>query len=156
MEEIAWYHGNGYNGLWSWEVWEYTTSKSLIDGSMEKKAELAASLFKAIPKKAIKSQTLAHTLHNRAWVSNISGALTVQVLVDYLLVWDLVEGVVLQQDVPDQNQWKLTQSSCYSSKSAYSAFFMGSVKFGSLKGIWKSWAPLKGKFFIWLVKNNSC
>jgi hypothetical protein len=39
----------------------------------------------------------------------------------------------------------------YSSKSAYEAFFLGSIKFGPWRKIWKTWAPPRCKFFIWLV-----
>jgi hypothetical protein len=35
-------------------------------------------------------------------------------------------------------------------KSAYGAFFLGSIKFGPWRKIWKTWAP-RCKFFIWLV-----
>jgi hypothetical protein len=31
----------------------------------------------------------------------IKGALTVDVLHDYLLIWDMVDGVTLRQGVPD-------------------------------------------------------
>lgn len=79
-------------------------------------AEVALSLFKVIPKRAIKSRIVVQALLNQAWVSDIRAALTVRALADYLLVWDLVGGVVLQQDVPDQHWWKLTQSGCYSSR----------------------------------------
>ncbi|WVZ84633.1 hypothetical protein U9M48_031641 [Paspalum notatum var. saurae] len=41
-------------------------------------------------------------------------------------------------------------------KSAYNAFFLGSVKFAPWKRIWKSWAPLRCKFFVWLAVKNRC
>lgn len=40
-------------------------------------------------------------------------------------------------------------------KSAYSAFF-GSIQSASHKQIWKAWAPLKCKFFVWLALQNRC
>jgi hypothetical protein len=71
-------------------------------------AEMAPNLFRAVPKR------------------------TVQVLFEYLQVWDFVEEVVLQPDAPDQFRWKLTQDGCYSSKSVYEAFFVGSMPLPSL------------------------
>lgn len=114
-------------------------------------AELAPSLIKAVSKRAVKGRTVALGLLNRSWVSDITGALTVQLLLEFLLIWDLVDGLVLQPDVPDQHRWKLTKDGYYSSKSAYAAFFEGSTKFGPWRRIWKSWAPLRCKFFMWLA-----
>jgi hypothetical protein len=88
------------------------------------------TLFKSVPRRITKVRTVAHALLNRGWVSDIIGALTVQLLIAFLPIWDLVDGMVLQPDVPDQHRWKLTQSGNYISKSAYSAFFEGSIKFG--------------------------
>jgi hypothetical protein len=49
--------------------------------------------------------------------------------------------------VPDQ---------LYSSKSAYASFLFGTIKFGSWRKRWKSWAPPRCKFSIWLVFHNRC
>lgn len=66
----------------------------------------------------------------------------------------MVDSLVLQQEVPDQYKWKLTHTGSYSSKLAYAAFFVGTIKFGPWRRIWKSWAPPRCKFFIWLVFLN--
>jgi hypothetical protein len=42
-------------------------------------AELAPNLLRAIPKKVVKNRTVAQALHNRSWVRDIRGALSVQV-----------------------------------------------------------------------------
>ena len=119
-------------------------------------AEVAPNLFRTVSKRTAKRRTVAQALQNRRWVGDIKGARTVQVLVEYLHVWDLVDGTVLQQDVEDQYKWKLTPSGSYSSKSAYLAFFVGTSRFSPWRRIWKSWAPLRCKFFIWLVLHNRC
>jgi len=54
-------------------------------------------------------------------------------LEDYLNIWDLVEGLTLQQEIPDRFRWKLTQSGTYTSKSAYTAFFVETIKFAPWK-----------------------
>jgi hypothetical protein len=92
----------------------------------------------------------------RTWVADIRGALSVQVLIEYPVIWDLVDDMPLQQGVSDQHHWKFTQSGIYSSKSAYSMFFLDSVSFNGWKNIWKGWAPLKYMFFLWLAKNHRC
>jgi len=44
---------------------------------------------------------VSQALSNRCWVSDIKGALTVQVLIEYLHIWELLEGVIIQPDTPD-------------------------------------------------------
>ncbi|WVZ80019.1 hypothetical protein U9M48_027537 [Paspalum notatum var. saurae] len=73
-------------------------------------ADLAPNLFSTIPKKAVQQRTVSQALDNRKWVTDIRGALTVQVLSEYLMVWDLVDGLELQPDIPDQHRWKLSTS----------------------------------------------
>ena len=82
---------------------------------------------------------------------DIEGALTVVVLVEYLQVWDLVDGLILQPGVLDQHCGKLTQSRVYSSKSAYATFF-GCLWLGfwELLLLPKSQKPTKG------VETRSC
>ena len=117
-------------------------------------SEIAPNLFRNVPKRIAKSRTVAQALHNRSWVQDIKGPRTVEVLLEYFRIWDMVDGFVLQPESPDQYRWKFTQDGTYSSKSAYAAFFEGSIKFGPWRRIWKTWAPPRCKFFIWLVVHN--
>jgi hypothetical protein len=114
------------------------------------------NLFLLIPKRVRRQRTVAQGLQNPRRVSDIRGALTVQVIVEYLQLWNLVDNLVLHQGTPYQHTWRLSKHGVYSSKSAYDAFFIGTVKFGPWKRIWKTWAPLKCKFFIWLAVKNRC
>lgn len=116
----------------------------------------APSLFQLIPNRAKRHRTMAQGLQNHSWISDISGALSVQVLVEYLQLWNLFDNLALQQEVPDQHVWRLTNHGDYTSKSAYEAFFTGTIKFGPWRRIWKSWAPLKCKFIVWLAIKNRC
>jgi len=90
----------------------------------------------------------------RGWVADIKGALTVQVLIEFLKVWELVDGIVLHPNARDHFSWKFSSSDQYSSKSAYNTMFIGSIKFPAWRRIWKTWAPANYKFFIWLAINN--
>ena len=73
-------------------------------------AELAPNLMQLIPERVAKCRTVAQALHNSSWMADIKGALTVQILIEYLLIWDQVDGIFLQSDVQDQYRWKFSQS----------------------------------------------
>jgi hypothetical protein len=51
---------------------------------------------------------------------------------------------------------KFCASGNYSASSAYKALFQGSIGFEPAERVWKSWAPRKCKFFIWLVEHDRC
>jgi hypothetical protein len=93
---------------------------------------------------------------NRAWVSDIQGALTVGVVVEYLHLWDLLTDLELQPEVEDSYVWRLDSGWQYSAKSAYEGFFVGSTHFGPWERIWKTWVPAKCRFFLWQVAHNRC
>jgi hypothetical protein len=57
--------------------------------------ELAPNMIKAIPKRTINRRTVSQALLNQYWVNDIRGALSVQLLVEYLYIWDQMEGVAL-------------------------------------------------------------
>lgn len=78
---------------------------------------------------------------------DINEALTVQVLVEYLLFWNQMDDMILQQDVQDRHCWKLIASEEFSSKSANVAFFVGTIKFAPWRRVWETWGPLRCKFF---------
>jgi hypothetical protein len=71
-------------------------------------AEIAPNLFKSVLKRTAK-RTVAQALHNRSWVQDIKGARTVEVLLEFLHIWDMVDGFILQPEIPDRYRWKLTQ-----------------------------------------------
>ena len=139
-------------------VGDGTSTRFWIDRWLQGKtlAEWAPNLVSVIPAKIAKTRTVSQALSNRRWVEDIQGALTVQVITEYLLVWDLVDGIMLQPDIPDQHRWKLSSSGSYSCKSAYNSMFTGIIGFAPWKRVWKSWAPPNCRFFVWLAINNKC
>jgi len=95
-------------------------------------------------------------LNNRTWVSDIRGALTVQVLIEYINLWELLSNVELQPDVEDTHIWTFSTTGQYTTKSAYEALFIGAIQFGPWERIWPSWAPSKCKFFLWTAAHKRC
>jgi hypothetical protein len=68
----------------------------------------------------------------------------------------MLEHVVLQPGTTDTHIWRLSSSGTYSTRSTYKALFQGAIDFELDERVWKSWAPGKCNFFVWLVEHNRC
>ena len=77
----------------------------------------------AVDKKRLKRRTVQEALTNRAWVTDIQGALTFGVISEYLQLWDILVDIMLQPDEEDKHIWKFSPSGQYSANSAYESFF---------------------------------
>jgi hypothetical protein len=119
-------------------------------------ADLAPRLFAAVSKRRVKRRSVRDALSSQAWISDIQGARTVGVLVEFLQLCDVLMDFQLQPEVEDRHIWRLSSNGIYSAKSAYDGFFLGSTLFRPWERIWKSWAPPKCRFFLWLVAHNAC
>jgi len=95
-----------------------------------------------------KRQVVAEALCNRRWVRSITETLSMQAIVEYLHVWDLVS------DGEDSFTWRWTRDGCYSAKSAYTMLQQSNTGFEGGKRIWRTWAPPKIKFFISLASRQ--
>jgi hypothetical protein len=71
---------------------------------------------------------------NRSWVRDIRGALTVQVILEYLTVWAKLENVTLGVRL-DQVIWRWTRDGRFSTASAYKLFFSGQFPIPGAKAI---------------------
>ena len=138
--------GDGRKALFWSDRW--LQGKSLLD--------LAPCLCNAVATRVKQQRTVAEALHNDQWIADISGALTVQVLLEYLQIWDRVRQTQLLQDQPDKICWRWTADKVFSTSSAYLAFFIGQHPVEGAKLIRKARAPAKCKFFIWLVLHDRC
>jgi hypothetical protein len=61
-------------------------------------------LFGAIAGRA-KKRTVLDAVTDMRWVSDMKGALTVDVLAEYLGVWNMISQLVLQPEVQDTHIW---------------------------------------------------
>jgi hypothetical protein len=82
---------------------------------------------------------------------DIVGALTTQVLCQFLQVWQLLHDVNLNPLQTDRFVWKWSPDGKYSASLAYRAFFAGSTSLLGAKELCKTKAPPKVKFFFWLA-----
>lgn len=98
-----------------------------------------------------KKRTVAEALSNGTWIRDIRGCLDVQVLIEYLVLWDLLQPIHTMSGQEDIIEWRWEASAQYTSRSAYKAFFHVSLNFACAEAIWKSWVALKCKYFMWLA-----
>jgi hypothetical protein len=118
--------------------------------------ELAPSLMVKVPKKWQKIRTVQEALLENKWVADITGSISAQALMEYFSVWNLIQGFQITPGVQDQHIWRPSSSGMYSSKSACERFFVGALEFEPAKRIWKSWAPPRCKYFLWLAALDRC
>ena len=119
-----------------------------IDG--EDVATIAPYLHQKITQRVRRTLTVRQGLHDRRWVRCISGGLSVLELTDYLHLWVAVVDIHLGNE-PDKTIWRWTPDGCYTAKSAYNMMHSGSIKMPGHRLIWKTWALLRVKIFLWLA-----
>lgn len=137
--------GDGRSILFWDDVW-------LSGGSLRSRAP---HLFQATSRSA-RRFSVQRALENRAWARHIVGGLTMQVISEYLLVWELTADIQLVADCPDRWTWRWTVDGAYSSASAYAAMFIGRTRPLGASKLWKTCAPPKVKHFFWLAMHGRC
>lgn len=93
---------------------------------------------------------------DNAWVSDIQGALSAAVVAEFFHLWEIISKVRLYPRVKDSIVWRFAANGRYSAQSAYENLLQGKTVFDPYERIWKSWAPGRCKFFMWLVTLNRC
>jgi hypothetical protein len=122
----------------------------------QKITDIAPRLVAVAPRKRINKRTVYEALMTRQWISDIPGALTVGIIAEFLHLWDVLLTVQLQPDISDNHFWRLAAQGKHSAKAAYEYFFLGAAGFAPYQKIWKTWAPAKCRFFLWLVAHKKC
>uniref|UniRef100_A0A453KP79 Reverse transcriptase zinc-binding domain-containing protein n=1 Tax=Aegilops tauschii subsp. strangulata TaxID=200361 RepID=A0A453KP79_AEGTS len=64
--------------------------------------------------------------------------------------------LVSLSSAPDALSWRWSPKGVYTASTCYTALFIGSTTAPFWKLIWRSWAPLNVKFFLWLASQNRC
>jgi hypothetical protein len=118
--------------------------------------DVTPAIYALVPKRISDSRMVRDALINLTWISDFHGALSISIIAEYLELFQELDQVVLQLGVSDKHIWRLSPTGKISSKSAYMALFQGAIPFQPAYRVWKSWAPSKCKFFIWLVEHNKC
>ncbi|GJN40508.1 hypothetical protein PR202_gb29730 [Eleusine coracana subsp. coracana] len=124
---------------------------------MEQQLEdLFPLIFSMVPKRVGNKRTIHEALIDMMWIQDIHGVASFDVRLEFIKLCDIISDITLQPGVADVHFWRLSSSGQYSASSAYEAQFQGSVQFSPRERIWKTWAPGKCRFFLWLATNNRC
>lgn len=118
--------------------------------------DLAPLISSMVPKRIANKKTVAVAMDNMDWISDIHGVASVPVILEFIGLCNAISTIQLQQGVQDKHVWRLNSSGQYSAKSAYEAIFQGSTAFEPSERIWKTWAPGKCRFFLWIAAHNRC
>lgn len=130
--------GNGARTLFCMDMW--------IGGrSIE---QIAPLVFAAIGSRAKKTQLVSEALHNSAWARKITGSLAAPTIMEFLQLWDTMQGTTLNSSAEDKFIWRWSSNQQYSASSAYQAFFTGQCSIPGAKELSKYRAPPRCKFFF--------
>ncbi|XP_066383764.1 polygalacturonase-like [Miscanthus floridulus] len=105
--------------------------------------QIAPTVFASVPQEKARIRSVALGLADHAWVSNITGAQTIHVFLQYLDLWERVRSVQLMPGVPDSVIWHWSADHKYSVASVYGAMFIGLTSPLGAKLIWETRAPPK-------------
>jgi hypothetical protein len=103
-----------------------------------------------------KSRTIADAMNEGHWISDIMHNVTIPLIVDYMLLWELVEAAAFNSEDSGEDQifWTRASSGEYTTKSAYLMQFDGGVRSRFPIDVWNVWAPSRCRFFLWLMLQN--
>jgi hypothetical protein len=90
-------------------------------------------------------------MRDNGWLDDLEGEMTAGLWEHCLQLWEAVEMVERDETWPDQIVWKGSTSGEYSAKATYALLCQGSTRWSMCKPVWKSFAPMKCKFFMWLA-----
>jgi hypothetical protein len=95
-------------------------------------------------------------LNNNNWISdlNIHRGLIATHLSEFATLWNLTHDVDLLPHLEDHITWKFSSTGHYSTAPVYKAQLFGSTNSPQISSMWKALAPIKCKFFTWLIIQN--
>jgi hypothetical protein len=109
-----------------------------------------------VAKRRHKQRSVAFVLANNAWAHDITGALTMLMLMQYIDLWERLQHIQLALERPDAFTWQWEASGLYSCRSSYKALCSGQTSILDAKELWKVCVPWKCIFFLWLAILSRC
>jgi hypothetical protein len=90
------------------------------------------------------------------WIWDLMHNVSTELLAEYVMLWLLIDD--LHFNPTDQRAgeiiWTRTANGQYSARSTFLMQFQGSLQSDFKRLIWHVWAPLRCKFFVWLMLQN--
>ena len=133
--------GNGQRTLFWKDRW-------IAGSSVE---DIAPALIGLVAKRTRSSQSVAVALQGNQWIRELRGGFSVQAISQYLKLWDAVREINLSPSTPDRLLWRWSSDGHFSVRSAYQLLHEGSLHLPEIAIVWKTWAPLRVKIFLWLA-----
>lgn len=97
------------------------------------------------------TRTVKEGLYQHRWANDVRGNLSSEGLLQILRLWEIMIDIVINPGLPDMPLRRWNSSGTYTSASTYTMLWEGSIRFEPTKAIWKCWAPLSCKLFMWLA-----
>jgi hypothetical protein len=117
--------------------------------------EVPAALFPALYKHSKrKNRTVCDALTDNKWIKDIDYNMTQQIIAEFLSLWDRLHDIALYETQEDKITWRFTADGQYSTRSAYALQLEGTTRCRTATLTWKSKAPPKSRFFLWLLLKN--
>jgi hypothetical protein len=95
--------GNGSNTLFWEDKW--------LDG--KRIQYIAPLVYALVPKRRSSRRTVLEALSGEKWIEDIQGEIGSTALIQYLDLWDILNGVELNEEIPDKHIWRLSTSGKY-------------------------------------------
>jgi len=109
---------------------------------------MAPALFKKAKRKNIMVQK---ALQDNKWIEHINPVFSPTELHEYVLLWNAVQQVQLDESREDSIVWRWTTDGEYTTKSAYRIQFQGTFSKLKLTPVWRAKAESKCRFFAWTL-----
>lgn len=114
-------------------------------------ADIAPSILAIVPTRTQNMCTVYQALGSRRWERDVPEELNFTVHMQLYLLQHAISLVDREEGRPDIFTWSSDRSGAYSANSTYKSLCLGLTYSQSAPLIWKTWAPLKCKIFIWLA-----
>jgi hypothetical protein len=132
--------GNGNTALFWEDRWLHQQAPS----------DLAPNLAQLVPRRIRDHLTVRQGLARQRWTSDIAGNMSQAAIAEFFDLWETTANIQLVER-EDRTVWRWTPDGEYTAKSAYKMLHAGSIPICDHSLIWKTWAPLKVKVFLWFA-----